>query len=447
METKEGKSNISAANEKNNVPLAYLITYDENKSRSSCQTIDKLKPLIEQVNSFSQTCTVESFIPDENRPKSVYWLQKTKEPKSIVDTLNDSYSISYPAHCYVEWHTGSDVDAFAFGGFQLISNAKVVETYYETTPGTDASKDEIYLTKNRGVSYKPPMNRAPSFFSSDQSVNLYQATCVVPGGPRAVIRIHLKFMEIDPIDTHDSRHENATILVSLRLTARKVPSKVQGTLLSRPNELTPDQVLPKYNSNDANAYMNRDEFAPFSSSSMLVHSSSLVDVPLPADVPNIVSQLPSTMSSQSPSPITPLTMDDIGAAMAGVSFMIRSTEERMMSTIESKVLNVMQEKRNDDESRRRQIQYLTAAVMQQNELLQQQSKMLQSQQSQLLKQQEELQTIARLLSTTIALQRDEQHKPTTTESASEIFVDPSLDTNLIATNNVDEVCIAETGET
>jgi hypothetical protein len=258
---------------------------------------------------------LQLFRPDETK-KSVFWLD-APDPATA-----DSNSVKAPAHCYIE-HSQSTI--FFLGGFQLVSNAKTVEIY---TVSADNNKED-YLTTSRGI----PSQETPGSF---------KVMCVVPGGPRPIVRLHLKLLSLKQAPPSTESVSMAK-LVSIKLTARIPAAQSAG----------PPQSAPQPSKTDTST------------------------APSLASMMNTTSTLPE-QHQQAPGP----TMDDVGAAMAGVSFMVRSTEDRLVETMQvglSQLHTAAQQSSQSNQTMDMRLQVLQQTVVQQTHMLERQHITMQQQ--------------------------------------------------------------------
>ena len=241
----------------------------------------------------------KAFLFQEAGKKSSYLLQEQDQgsPGNSDDNDDiDCYSIPKPAHLVIEHDTNPTTNPnndcpFFFGGLQIVFSTKSIEIYL-TSPGGK----ETYLMTCKGIPYKKNTNEdaATKSASSERpkSAEWFRALCVVPGGPRSVSRLRIKLIG-------STSATDATIIKVqyMKITARIVqhpPSPTRATTMKSTTTNTNSQrVGQKPSSYNA-------MFAP----------------------------LMSTASARSTSE-PPLTQSDLGAAMAGLSFMARKTEENM----------------------------------------------------------------------------------------------------------------------
>jgi hypothetical protein len=343
---------------------------------------------------------------------------------------------------------------FMLGGFQLVSNAKAIEVYItkakmsSTTGKYKVSSKEEYLTTIRGYLVKDAAAAAPSTSASsatepstgndDNNGNssnknssdcLYKVLCVVPGGPRPVYCVHLKLLSLQQQQPTSNNGTTMTTTATteqsriarvywMKLTARLPPPQesAAGAQASSPFFMAPDTPSPSAThpiaqvgvSEAPAAVMNLMQPTPTQSSASGLSSSSTSTAlnPLFAPAPQ---QQQSTFTTTTQhhqqqqlqyancnaSRSSPgISGDDLGAAMAGLNFTIRGSEERMTKQIQKLFhpLVVAQQ-----QLQRQQAQFNMAVIPGMHEQLQQVTTMMSSQAVMLQQQQILLQQQNRLL--------------------------------------------------
>ena len=239
----------------------------------------------------------KALLCQETGKKSSFLLQPKQNKDPHNGDTNDSkdwYSVPKPAHLFVKHEslptTASKQDStFFFGGLQLVFDAKNIEIYLTNPEGK-----ESYLMTCKGIPYKVNEKENLSQEStSAQKIEWRRALCVVPGGPRCISSLRIKL--IGSSTTLDSTR---TKIQYLKLTARVSDS---ATTSSRSAELASPTTtsLPQGMKNN-----------------------------LPTFNPGMLGLATAPIESASQSE-PPLTQKDLGAAMAGLSFMARKTEENM----------------------------------------------------------------------------------------------------------------------
>mmetsp|Transcript_14564 Transcript_14564/g.40466 ORF Transcript_14564/g.40466 Transcript_14564/m.40466 type:complete len:502 (-) Transcript_14564:146-1651(-) len=264
----------------------------------------------------------KALLFQEKGKKSSFLLQPKQESNagSTADDENfDYYSIPTPAHLVVEHiepiTPNSSTDSkrnspFFFGGLQIVFSGKAVEIFLTNPDGK-----ETYLMTCKGIPYKSKKDENGKK-SMPKIADWHRAICVVPGGPRNISRLRIKLAS--SASTKDS---TSVKLHFMKLTARianhsqapdaggtatKVPaatSNLQGVERSQGN---PSMMsMPVTAANIERVQQNQRNSNPSMTSSM---------------AGNVVAR------SSEP----PLTQSDLGAAMAGLSFMAKKTEENMI---------------------------------------------------------------------------------------------------------------------
>lgn len=298
-----------------------------------------------------------SLKPDASK-KSVFWLElpSTEKGSTNEETVSQSATLSIPGPVQgivTRLSDAADSSAtdtidtpvFAWGGLQLVSNAKSIELYYIPAPSSTASSPpkETYLTTIKGI----PATGTPT-------PHLFKALCAVPGGPRAVVSVRLKFLSLQP------KGVSTLELATLKWTARIAASSNASNAAAVPQKSPVSQSIP-----------------PPSLSALMgsLHPNQAVPGMLAAPSP----------SATPPSPVELLTKDDVGAAMAGMSFALRATEERITAQLQKTITS--------HQLLQNHVQMLTQQVAQQTQLVHYQTTLIQKQQEVLQGQSELLQSL------------------------------------------------------
>lgn len=242
------------------------------------------------------TCYLQSTRDNEKHRETLI-LEKVKGKSSFVLTspqigannTNDSaseqgnteyYSIPKPS-CFVfeDVHpNNSKISShFFFGGFQIIANAKKFNIYLTS----DKGKDEEFLMTCRGIPYT----------KEGGTQKWFRALCVVPGGPRSISKL-----KIEPVDSSNSEDD---MILYVKLTARLTAP--QSIMITPPVTTVSD-----------------------TSSRKVISPCSTLE-----DNKNSKQRLDQKVSSNNDPPVT---QSDLGATMAGLSFMAREIEK---NTVES----------------------------------------------------------------------------------------------------------------
>jgi hypothetical protein len=274
--------------------------------------------------------TIETtyLFPEEGK-KSSFLLQSAMSISSDAEF----YSIPAPAVIVIEnGRTKNSVGSpFFLGGFQLVSTAKSVEVHL-----TDIEGKEVHLMTSKGIPY----------MKEDTSARWHKVICVVPGGPRPTSKLRIKLSSLLPVDT------TAAKLQSIKLTARIAESLSPMSTSASPKTLATSGV----DTIDGG----------FGSSPSKSPTSPLVDG----------QGKQRAMSPES----APLTQSDLGAAMAGVSFIARSTERGIDGAIQEQTRRLEQHVETCFMKLEQQVCSLKSILLIQQQLLQENQHIMQQQQ-------------------------------------------------------------------
>ena len=283
------------------------------------------------------------FLRPDDTKKSVYWLHNAEEESSSCKDSSTKITVAAPAEAIItrendahedgDRATSEEQQTFAWGGMQITSNAKAIEIYY-----TSPTSKEAYLTTIKGMPAK-------------EESDMVKALCAVPGGPRAVVAVRLKFLSLHPKDCP------TFCLATVKWTARIAS-------VSQP------RTNPS-NSNMPHAPVTNG----FQSMNPLFAAANTMQMPNPIH-PTAATALNETASIPS-SHVPPhldnfISKEDVGAAMAGMTFAMRSTEERITKQIDKSTAGNAQ--------LQKQIHMLSQQIFQQTQLIQYQSTLIHKQQ-------------------------------------------------------------------
>jgi hypothetical protein len=248
------------------------------------------------------TQTPYEFRPDETK-KSAFWLD--------AGGMGAVREAAAPAECRIECvadlaatpaASSATPQQFYVGGFQLVSNAKMIEVYVN---------NDQYLTTCRGI---PSGEHRPAEQGSDGALpttptTYYKAIFAVPGGPRSVRNVVLKLRSLAPKD------QQVAHLVMMKLTARLAPDAADSQRATDGSSTAP---------------------APEAGASLPTSPGSQSS-PVPA--PSLITSASTTASSSS-QPVEsgrPPSDVDVQSAMLGLSLMLKGTEERVVRSTADKV--------------------------------------------------------------------------------------------------------------
>jgi hypothetical protein len=260
----------------------------------------------EHADSGSTATSAWFFQPEEGK-KSSFVLD-------FADTDDTPYvAWEIPAHAVIECVLGNNNSEiapipFLLGGLELVSNSRNMEVYLTKTNSTNAD----YLMTCRGI----PASQ------QDQQHQWHKTLSVIPGGPRSVVKVHLKLLGLRP---------DATTHALLKLI------KVKGRL-----PLIEDIVKPVTTTIAASSTVVAapivEQSLPATAASQHVQVKEVATPP-----PISTDQLPQ-QQQQHNHPTSPFAAQpDLGMAfLAGISNMLRVTEDRMMQAINHHVTHQVQ---------------------------------------------------------------------------------------------------------
>lgn len=213
------------------------------------------------------------FQPDDTK-KSVFWLEESSSGLHSLKTTDVG------ALCIISHENEEEV--FIAGGVQIVSNSKMIEVFLQSTTLEGAP---TYLTTARGI-------------PSKEQEGLFKVLCVFPGGPRPIYAIRLNMKSLKPSPA------TCLSLSSLRLTARLTtetnkPSSSNTTTRNKEQETI--VLSPVVDSSPRGPLGMRNPLLPPPTGQPIPTSSS----------------------------------NDVLSAVAGLSLMVRSSEERLTKTVVS----------------------------------------------------------------------------------------------------------------
>jgi hypothetical protein len=326
----------------------------EKKGRSSCEMSET--PSSSFISDSSLQCTLVSDddaelcmvrpLRRDEQKKAVFWLDPPSENK------HHFHSIAAPAHCFLD---STDEQIFFLGGFQIVTNAKTIEVYLENGKEDDINKnkDETYLTTTRGIPHK-----LQDCDGDDDTTIYYKFVCVIPGGPRAVRKVHLKMLSL-------AAKALVCRIASVKLTARLPETTVLDPSASNRTDYSSPRATNPSNASNPGLFPSAEQNWKISSPPPVNNNQNKTSDP------------------------PPISSDDLGAAMAGVSFMMRSTEDRIYQRLETLHVSLQQQMAaatiSQQESTRNFVLAQQQALVDQQ---QQQQKLILHQQTILMQQQE-----------------------------------------------------------
>lgn len=277
--------------------------------------------------------------------------------------------------------TSAQRNPFFLGGFQIVSNAKQSDVYLTSNDGK-----EKYLTTSKGIP-----------FEKGSGELWFKAVCVIPGGPRSVKQLRLKLDSLQPADATTTR------VKFLKLTARipdkaappQKPSPARGQLGAMP--LAPMQgsgsaFTPPHPSALASMFQaQQGAVFPPTSTNLNVGAVPSAHPSFTARSPPV----PTQNTFQPPPSNPPLTQDDLGAAMAGISMMARSTQEEMQNSMKHNISTLQQNLDARWTKMEGYISSLTTVVVSQKSVLDEKSKIMMQQHEMISEQSRQISALIR----------------------------------------------------
>lgn len=295
--------------------------------------------------------------------KSVFWLGRDNSHvatatahasrDSLADisggSLDDNSSLTSmrtdsPAEAIISLSTSCNPVAsfWAIGGFQLVSNARSVQVYLTASSKSTTSpvalsstttnlEKEVYIMTSKGLPVSTILENGNS------RTELHKVLCAIPGGPRSVHSLRLVFDDLAIGDGKDIQLN----LQWMKLTARVASldqlsesrQESRGQLNSstmKTRALPLDGAVSPSVVPHSKLLMQQDyKQIPVMSQSAAMSGGSSLARAMPAS-PFTNDRLSSANHSEAPA-----TTSDVAAAMAGLHFSLRHTEDRIIKRIES----------------------------------------------------------------------------------------------------------------
>lgn len=330
--------------------------------------------------------------------------QEKGKKSSFLFDLDDSLLERPDKTQIVVENNPEEQNHFFLGGFQIVSNAKQLKVYLTARDGK-----ESYLTTSRGIPFDKPSGK-----------QWYKAVCVVPGGPRLITRVRLEIMNVQPHKEGDDT--TLTKIRYLKLTAR-IPVKTTTTSSAAPppGGQLGAAPMPKIQPDASSAFSQ----APPSLSAMFQGQNGSAFVPTNPPPPSSLGAMSSPMMAQAlgghpgaaflqapqmQAAPPPLTQDDLGAAMAGISMMARSTQESMEKSFQKQAKEMREHMDAQWGTVQGYIGTLSQVVVSQKTVLEENNKIMQQQHTMVAEQSLQIKTLIQqqtvLQSTVQSLQSD-----------------------------------------
>mmetsp|Transcript_17496 Transcript_17496/g.25876 ORF Transcript_17496/g.25876 Transcript_17496/m.25876 type:complete len:455 (+) Transcript_17496:146-1510(+) len=240
----------------------------------------------EKVLSFGCIVTRDESTQRQQNGDKCYSFGQEENKKSSFKLQFDEEERTFQRPCHVFIQTFSSQLPFLLGGFEFVSNSRSIEVYITESD----EKKETYLTTCRGV--KIPDNDLH-----------FKSLLVIPGGPRSMVRLRLKLLSAQPKGTTNS------CIYEMKLKGRLPPAG--ATIIEQPAA-----------TNQGITSRNPADHPPSA-----IHPLKIV----PESAP------------RPPAPISPsMSVSDISSGLAGISMMVRSTEDRLMGAMKAQFIQQQQ---------------------------------------------------------------------------------------------------------
>lgn len=285
--------------------------------------------------------------------------QETGKKSSFLFHPKEPLRIPKPSHLVIDYSASTSSSpkgsgqVYFLGGFQIVSNARHSEVYL-----TDKNGKEEYLTTSKGI----PFEKGTS------EMEWYKAVCVVPGGPRPILGLRIKLLSLKPAN------ETTAHVKTFKLTAR-VP-ETPTTVPTSEQASTRTTTEPNNNMNGGS-----------SSTSMAASAnSSTTTTPQAAGI----------------------TQADLGAVMASLSIMARTTESGIENAMSEKYSGLEKLFQNRMATLEQHITSLTTVAASQRISLEEQTKLLVMQQTMMEAQSDQIKTLLEQQTAMVQIVRDLQ---------------------------------------
>lgn len=219
-----------------------------------------------------------------------------------------------------------DTEIYLFGGFELIASIKSTEVY--VTPSESAKQEENYITTCKGIPNRDEENGDLGPW--------YKFIFVLPGGPKPVNNVRLKFVGTN----RPSKDSSSSCTIAIR--ALKLKGRLPGDM---PKSKTPqsqgisNQIPAPYSSN--NNAGNGDTMAAMMAQMRLSSMGQGMPMMMPfSQAPSIPMQFQQQNHhsyTQSNQEERDKSQAEIISAVAGLGLFLKSSEERTINAMEKMV--------------------------------------------------------------------------------------------------------------
>ena len=284
------------------------------------------------------TRTAISFVQEENK-KSSFTLEKfpvnlslcASKNKALNDSANSEkhtqkpgLSASASISCSIS--DSEETATYLFGGYEIVASTKSIEVYVAPSDNakttTRAKKSENYITTCKGI----PMRDEDD--ENDGHVSWYKFIFVLPGGPKPVCHVRLKFVRTGTTSSDPSS--------DVTIRTFKLKGRLQDTPQSqvRTNQM---QMSATHGGDSMASMMAQMKLnAMAQGMPMMMPFSQTLSMQLPQQQQQQQQQQHPT-SSQNNREEADKNQAEIISSIAGLGMFLKSSEERTISAIEKMI--------------------------------------------------------------------------------------------------------------
>jgi len=357
-----------------------------------------------------------SFIIDPPLPTSSSSASNSAGAQSPRRALH--HGLEKPAHAIIDCccvnndKNSIDTVPFLFAGMEIVSNSRNIEMY-----STDDEGNEKYLFTSRGMKFETDddatdYNGPVADFGMPRGLGgepptkaeWYKCVMINPGGPETVRSLHLKLLSLRP--ARASR-------VNIRLLKLKGRISTVEELKANP-QLVEEERKPTTEKKNGSS-ISAPTRPPMSAEEISMLKNALMEkagvstaLPPSLNLPN------ATMGA---APTAAASQSDMGTAIAAVTMMVRSTEERLARSVTTSIGTLEQTTTSSFRFMELKMQSMEKALATQQEtmenqdqLIKEQSRMLESQREMMESMMESMMEGQKLLLESVAALKQHQEE-------------------------------------
>lgn len=281
------------------------------------------------------TTTAISFAQEENKKSSFILEQCPVSLCAPKKALNDSANsekhtqkpggLSASASISCSISDSDETATYLFGGYEIVASTKSIEVYVapsdNTKTTTRAKKSENYITTCKGIPIRDEDDE------KDGHVSWYKFIFVLPGGPKPVFHVRLKFVRTGTTSSDPSSD------VTIRTF------KLKGRLQDTPQSQVRTNQM-QMSATHANNVDSGDSMASMMAQMRLTAMAQGMPMMMPFSQ-TLSMQLPQQQqhptSSQNNRDEADKNQAEIISSIAGLGMFLKSSEERTISAIEKMI--------------------------------------------------------------------------------------------------------------